>query len=226
MQNILRIISTTAFLLIVSTSLKASSVTFDLSYSGTPFGNTAIGTGFVTFDDNNLPNPGHGDTYDGTLTVLDFGLTITDASSGNGSFNLADFGSFLWQVGNNEFDASLNLTVPGPGEELGPEPSIDLTPEPSIDLTTELVGQTGFIDFNFFGPESFPQGPSLQEELAPEGSSAPTGTLYFEITTNNAAGDRLLLQSMTPSAVPVPAAIWLFASGMIGLIGLGKRKQA
>ena len=28
------------------------------------------------------------------------------------------------------------------------------------------------------------------------------------------------------SAVPVPAAVWLFGSGLIGLLGLAKRKRA
>ena len=28
------------------------------------------------------------------------------------------------------------------------------------------------------------------------------------------------------SAVPVPAAAWLFGSGLIGLVGLARRKQA
>ncbi len=32
--------------------------------------------------------------------------------------------------------------------------------------------------------------------------------------------------SVTVSAVPVPAAVWLFGSGLIGLIGLAKRKIA
>jgi hypothetical protein len=30
---------------------------------------------------------------------------------------------------------------------------------------------------------------------------------------------------MTPSAVPVPAAVWLFGSGLLGLIGVARRKS-
>ena len=32
--------------------------------------------------------------------------------------------------------------------------------------------------------------------------------------------------TITPSAVPVPAAIWLFGSGLIGLAGIARRKKA
>jgi len=28
-----------------------------------------------------------------------------------------------------------------------------------------------------------------------------------------------------PSAVPVPAAVWLFGTGLVGLISVGKRKK-
>ena len=33
------------------------------------------------------------------------------------------------------------------------------------------------------------------------------------------------VQSGDISAVPIPAAIWLFSSGLIGLIGLARRKN-
>ena len=34
------------------------------------------------------------------------------------------------------------------------------------------------------------------------------------------------LITQAPSAVPVPAAVWLFGSGLIGLIGIAHRKRA
>ncbi len=34
-----------------------------------------------------------------------------------------------------------------------------------------------------------------------------------------------LAVDLTPSAVPVPAAVWLFGSGLIGLVGVAKRKK-
>lgn len=34
------------------------------------------------------------------------------------------------------------------------------------------------------------------------------------------------LQGITPSAVPVPAAVWLLGSGLLGLVGVARRKNA
>ena len=36
----------------------------------------------------------------------------------------------------------------------------------------------------------------------------------------------LILAGPTPAAVPVPAAIWLFGSGLLGLVGIARRKKA
>lgn len=35
-----------------------------------------------------------------------------------------------------------------------------------------------------------------------------------------------IMYTPTPSAVPVPAAVWLFGSGLVGLLGLARRKRA
>ena len=32
--------------------------------------------------------------------------------------------------------------------------------------------------------------------------------------------------TITPTAVPVPAAVWLFGSGLLGLVGVARRKAA
>ena len=34
------------------------------------------------------------------------------------------------------------------------------------------------------------------------------------------------MESVTPAAVPVPAAVWLFGSGLFGLLGMARRKKA
>jgi hypothetical protein len=49
-------------------------------------------------------------------------------------------------------------------------------------------------------------------------SCGPTGSCVADIYFDNA--------SMTVAAVPVPAAVWLFGSGLLGLIGVARRKKA
>jgi len=49
-------------------------------------------------------------------------------------------------------------------------------------------------------------------------SCGPTGACVADIYFDNA--------SMTVAAVPVPAAVWLFGSGLLGLIGVARRKKA
>jgi hypothetical protein len=38
--------------------------------------------------------------------------------------------------------------------------------------------------------------------------------------------DNVTISADLPSAVPVPAAVWLFGSGLVGLIGIARRKKA
>jgi hypothetical protein len=96
----------------------AALITFDLTYTG--IDNGATGTGQITFDDTVLPNPGFLVNVDsGTLGVAAFAITIAGASSGNGTFGLAQVTNWIWDV-----------SAP-------------------LDLGAELVGQAGFGDFNW-----------------------------------------------------------------------------
>lgn len=56
-----------------------------------------------------------------------------------------------------------------------------------------------------------------------------TGQLYgneFELTPVNWTFSGGSTYSMTITAVPVPAAVWLFGSGLLGLIAVARRKTA
>ncbi|MBZ0070792.1 MAG: VPLPA-CTERM sorting domain-containing protein [Gammaproteobacteria bacterium] len=44
------------------------------------------------------------------------------------------------------------------------------------------------------------------------------------IRLSNGANDGIMMDNIAVSAVPVPAAVWLFGSGLIGLIGIARRK--
>lgn len=92
------------------------------------------------------------------------------------------------------------------------------TPAP-LDLGTELIGQSigGGL---FFGGD--PLSSTGDFNLFGAGGSVPYGVNYFTLVT--VSGEMLRVTSMSPSAVPVPAAAWLFGSGLIGLIGVARRK--
>ena len=53
---------------------------------------------------------------------------------------------------------------------------------------------------------------------------------YLRWTTDDDAGlgarDEFGLDNISVSAIPVPAAVWLFGSGLIGLIGIARRKKS
>jgi len=52
-----------------------------------------------------------------------------------------------------------------------------------------------------------------------------TGDFIDVFATGSGLGQTTSLV-FTPSAVPIPAAVWLFGSGLLGLIGIAKRKKA
>lgn len=102
-------------------SVQAGPITFDLLYSGSGNGNSAIAAGTVTFDDTILPNPG-GDIINvnaAALGILDFSITVSGASSGNGTFGMSSVTNWFW-----------NTTAP-------------------LDFQQELVGQAGFGGFGW-----------------------------------------------------------------------------
>jgi hypothetical protein len=53
-------------------------------------------------------------------------------------------------------------------------------------------------------------------------AEAFTGTWGFTVGDGDAAGE----PPPPPAAVPVPAAVWLFGSGLLGLVGMARRKKA
>ena len=60
----------------------------------------------------------------------------------------------------------------------------------------------------------------------PSGFSATTPIeLYFDNSSFQLNGTTVLTADFGFQAVPVPAAVWLFGSGLLGLVGVARRKQ-
>jgi hypothetical protein len=177
----------------------ASLMTFDVQWSGASLGNTATASGFITFDSAMLPGasdaPGDGDVPIPSPAVTDLGITITGATSGNGTFNLADFGEVAFWA-----PAPLNLSTELIGQDLGGG-CIYGAPD----------GSCG--DFNIFN------------NISGATSGAPYGVFYFSLATNDGQGDTMLVTSMTPRTVPEPPELALLGIGLIGFGVFQRKKK-
>lgn len=78
----------------------------------------------------------------------------------------------------------------------------------------------------------FVPGPDVQNSPVYTASNTFTGNLAYDLMTvkidfalspNSAAGVSGFVEQL---AVPVPAAVWLFGSGLLGLVGVAKRKHS
>jgi hypothetical protein len=175
----------------------AAPVTLNVKWSGASFANNATATGFIKFDNSVFPEVGAQNWWDiSNAAIIDLGLTISGASSGNGTFSKNDFQAIYFAT-----------------------PSV-------LNLSSELIGQT-LTNGCAFGTSTGACGNGLGGDFNLFGATAgaPTGTYYFQLTT--AGGENMLVTSMSRvNAVPVPAAVWLFASGVAGLMGARRKQQA
>jgi hypothetical protein len=118
---------------------QAALETFDLSWSGASFANSATATGTITFDTSLVNTSGYtsltGDVGPATPWVTAFSMTISNASTpaGDGTFGLSDF---------NSVPGDIFMSLGGP-----------------VDFSTNLVGQANFQDFNVLTNRSNPDAP-------------------------------------------------------------------
>lgn len=171
---------------------QAGILSYDLKYVGVTGGATA--SGFISFNDAVLPNGPAGlfNVSAAALGVVDWQLTVTGASIGNGSFTLAD----IQTVPGQENGWLWRLSAP-------------------IDLASELVGQAGFIDFNWCAFTAACGNPA-----------APGGNSPLHIRTAGETGDILSLTSMAPTSVPEPFTLGLFGAGLAGVVAARRRKKS
>ena len=122
------------------------------------------------------------------VEVLNLEVTVSGASSGNGIFTTSAFDEIVFSTGGVALDLATELV--GQVTDGGPWGQ------------TGLLGENG--DFNLFSSGTDP--------------AAPTGTFFFELTTNGGLGDDMALTSFRP--VPAPAAL-----SLLGLAGLGAPRR-
>lgn len=175
----------------------AHALTFDLAWSGAPYGNGATATGLITVGDT-LPLIGTGFGAAGLISVPSsqvtaLSITIAGAKFGNGTFGAGQIGAITFET-----PAPLDLSRQLVGQDLG-----------NGHRYAEL-GSTGLSgDFNLFGDPS---------------TGAPIGTNWFTFTTAAQQGDSLMLVSMMPEVVPEPTSLALLALSLLG-VGIMQRKR-
>ena len=82
--------------------------TFNIRYSGASFGNNASAVGTVTLDETQLSQKFNFSGFKGAA-VLGLSLTVSGASSGNGTFTFSDFSSWRWDTNGTTLDYSKEL---------------------------------------------------------------------------------------------------------------------
>lgn len=188
----------------LSTAPSCATTIFDAVWSGAPFGNSATATGQITIDETLLPNPGDysdGFTLPGWLTGVT--ITITGASSGNGTFTLADFSGAFWDTDGGTLDLGTQLI----GQ-----------PTSFLPWGTEYSGFAG--DFNLF----------MNGSAQGIADDAPQGTFYFQLTSAHGSGDPMRLTYFgipgTPwPQIPEPATAIFVLTGLFGLGAASRRRR-
>ena len=132
----MKLLKTSLLLAAAAATTHLDAAVYSLQWSGTSFGNSAVATGTIDLHVSTMPNPVN---TGGSLPswVNSLNVTVSGASSGNGSFTTADFGSIIF----NSQGFTLNLNA-------------------------ELVGQNGGLftgmsgDFNIFRAAGTPTAPN------------------------------------------------------------------
>ena len=85
------------------------------------------------------------------------------------------------------------------------------------------VGVSGGVDLGIPGPWSSPQVGSATLTVSQE-TNLLSGNWYVNVHTTNYTGGEIRGQVIVNS-VPIPAAVWLFGSGLLSLVGMARRKK-
>lgn len=183
----------------------ATASIYDISLQRYENTNLIVGNMLADWNDNNgLPVSMVWDAT-GLFNAIDFGLQAGDVISGT---NLKRNGAVVADVG-SATPASDNALY-----DQGPAP-LAMTNWNTVSLCTPGV--------NCIGNALSGGAPSIDDGIA--GSPMLDGPFPgFNVNFDIGSGNSLTVTQV--SAVPVPAAVWLFGSGLIGLAGLARRKKA
>jgi len=112
-----------------------------------------------------------------------------------------------------------------------------------VGVSASVAPVLSFVDLEYsviaFGADWVVQGDltlEMQGMFIPFDIHLPTGSGFLGVITDQPAGEFLTvnllgtavfgMDNVRINSVPIPAAVWLFASGLLGLIGIARKKAA
>jgi hypothetical protein len=163
-----------------------------------------------------LAGPGGTISYDGVNTTganINIGALTAQGTPINA-------GTYITNASLN-FDTGANtITIYGDVPGLSVGPTTLLSGSFASSSYTAIPGPGGLTEI-FSG-----QGPDIKNITLLDALGVPAGTPFdfFGFSIQSVNGD-VVSTSIVNTAVPVPAAVWLFGSGLLGLVGIARRKK-
>jgi len=193
-----------------SATASATFINFDTRQDGTPY--AGLGGSFPANEYNGVvitdTDPGPGITFVNQLNPLNVGASI------DGYYvNVGAFGSTPQTQLNLDFTTVVS------------DVSFDFA-NPSGDLTVSVFDISGgsLGVFNYMGVDPF---------INQAGFDYGAGSVVISgigdiasVLIEPGLNQTLVIDNLNFSPVPIPAAAWLFGSGLIGLIGVARRKKS
>ena len=192
-----------------SSTASAVFIDFDTRQDGTPY--TGLGDFFLANEYNgvviNDSDPTAGSTYVNLINPVNVGTAISGYYVNIGAFDVTPQTQLTLDFTTAVTDASFDFA----------NPTGDLTVS-AFDVSGASLGV-----FNFMGTDLFVNQAGFNQNAGHVGISGigEIASLLIEPGLNQA----LIFDNLNFSPVPVPAAVWLFGSGLIGLIRVARRKK-
>lgn len=157
-----------------------------------------------------------------TTTGLDFGTLVSKAGSGNGPVDIAGLSSAITNIQGDINGANADPAYTAEIVTGLTDPTASITTDNGAFHTNVTKNAAANHGWNINGALDVPV------EFAWTHFDLNAGAIITEIlgywSINSTSGQ--ISFATTPSTVPVPAAVWLFGSGLLGLVGVARRRKA